>query len=83
MPKVDWRELSGGSDNKAGALTPPIAERSRSEGDLNRNSYRSSEYPRLAVRAICNDDGTPITETTDELLRAILKELQTIREMMP
>ena len=75
MAKVpDWRELSGGGDT-----TPPIAERSRSEGDLNRNSYRNSSYPRLSLRAVCNDDGSPVTTETNGLLREVLTELQAIR----
>lgn len=61
---VLWRELSG-----AGATTPPRLEaESRSEGDLNRNTYRRSKYPRLAARAVVNDDGTPISARVESLL---------------
>ena len=58
------RILSG-----AGASTTPNLEpRSRSEGDLNRNAYRSSKWDRLSTRAVVNDDGTPIAQDTNALL---------------
>ncbi len=67
-PEVDWRKLS-----RAGENTPPrLEEQSRSEGDLNRNSYRESQYPRLATRAIVNDDGTPIAGATNLLLAQLV-----------
>ena len=67
------RILSG-----AGALSPPGLEpRSRSEGDLNRNSYRNSKWDRLAARAVVNDDGTPIAMSTDELLRELIELTKT------
>ena len=78
-PKVNWRRLSGATEQAGTQTTPPISERSRSEGDLNRNSYRDSEHPRLSQRAVCNDDGTPIAEGTNEVLGAILEELRAIR----
>ena len=81
MAKPDWRELSGGG-GQMGTMTPPIAERSRSEGDLNRNAYRNSEYPRLSVRAVCNDDGSPISEKMEELMGKVLAELETIRILL-
>lgn len=66
---VDWRRLSG-----AGETTPPnIEPPSRSEGDLNRNSYRASQYPRLSARAVANDDGTPIGQGIEYLLRVLLE----------
>lgn len=75
---VDWRTLSG-----AGDRSPPNLELlSRSEGDLSRNSYRRSRYPRLAARAVLNDDGTPITEMTDERLAAIYAEVAGIRGVL-
>ena len=68
MTTPDWRYLSGAGDS-----TPPHVEPlSRSEGDLNRNSYRASKYPRLAARAVCNDDGTPISASTEERLAELI-----------
>ena len=65
----DPRVLSGD-----GKDTPPHLEPlSRSEGDLNRNSYRPSMYNRLAQRAVANDDGTPITQSVEVLLQRLLE----------
>lgn len=72
LTDAEARILSG-----AGASTPPNLEpRSRSGGDLSRNSYRDSKWDRLSVLAVANDDGTPITEETNALLRALLTELR-------
>ena len=72
LTDAEARILSG-----AGASTPPNLEpRSRSGGDLSRNSYRDSKWDRLSVLAVANDDGTPIANTTNELLRALLTELR-------
>lgn len=68
LSDAEARRLSGD-----GSTTPPAAElTSRSEGDLNRNSYRKSKYSRLATRAVVNDDGTPITERTENILSQLL-----------
>lgn len=75
--EVDWRELSG-----AGERTPPPFEQSRSEGDLSRNSYRRSRFPRLATRAVVNDDGTPITGLTDARLQSILEAIATLHGLL-
>lgn len=59
-----------------GASTPPNLEpRSRSEGDLSRNAYRSSKWDGLSTLTAVNDDGTPIAEGTNALLREILLEI--------
>mgnify|MGYP001591520462 CR=1 FL=1 len=71
LTDAEARILSG-----AGASTPPNLEpRSRSGGDLSRNSYRDSKWDRLSVLAVANDDGTPITEETNVLLRNLLGQL--------
>lgn len=70
LTDAEARILSG-----AGASTPPNLEpRSRSGGDLSRNSYRDSKWDRLSVLAVANDDGTPITQTLDDLIRSLLVE---------
>ena len=72
------RILSG-----AGASTTPNLEpRSRSEGDLNRNSYRSSRLDRLSTRAVVNDDGTDIAASTDTLLRELIELTKTQNKML-
>lgn len=76
--QVDWRELSG-----AGATTPPNLEpRSRSEGDLNRNSYRGSKFDRLATRAVVNDDGTQINERVEALLKELVDASNRIESLL-
>jgi len=71
--------LSGYGEDAPQQPPPYLEAESRSEGDLRRNSYRRSAYHRLSTQAVANDDGTPITETTNELLRQILAELQVIK----
>ena len=87
------RALSGDGDK-----TPPFRENvgSRSEGDLNRNSYRPSQMAeRLATRAVVNDDGTPIAAGVENWLSQLLaltraiekkqlsqKTLETIRSIL-
>ena len=78
MTTPDWRELTA-----AGAATPPHAEPlSRSEGDLNRNSYRPSKFPRLAARAVVNDDGTPIGTDTEAKLAQLLLVAERIEALL-
>ena len=78
LTDAEARILSG-----AGASTPPNLEpRSRSGGDLGRNSYRDSKWDRLSVLAVANDDGTPIASTTDLLLAELLSELRLQTELM-
>ncbi len=60
----------------AGATSPPENEWSGSEGDRNRFSLGPSRFERRTVRYVANDDGTPITEETNALLREILAELR-------
>ena len=72
-----WREQTG-----AGATSPPQRDYSTSEGDKNRSSLGPSRYPRVFVRYVANDDGTPIAETTDALLKEILAELRAIKEKL-
>ena len=80
MNDTEWRRLSGAGDH-----TPPDMEPlSRSEGDLNRNAYRPSRYPRLAQRAVSNDDGTAIAERTEALLAQVSEQLDALRiELKP
>ena len=67
---LDWRELTG-----AGAKTPPGQEEySRSEGDMRKNSFRRSRFPRLFKQAVSNDDGTAITENAEKLLEDLIAE---------
>ena len=56
----------------AGAKSPPGVEVSGSEGDRNKNSLGPSRFDRRTVRYVANDDGTPISERTDELLEELL-----------
>lgn len=78
--KVDWREQSGVAHDVRRPRMPPSTEWSKSEGDRNRGSFRPSGYPRLFLRAVCNDDGTPVMERTNELLEEILVELRALRQ---
>lgn len=77
MADQDYRGLGRVSDDSA----PPF-DRSRSEGDLRRFSYRDSAFNRLTLQAVANDDGTAITAATDALLREILEELRALRAQM-
>ena len=78
LTDAEARILSG-----AGATTPPNLEpRSRSEGDLSRNSYRSSKWDRLSTRAVSNDDGTPIAERVEGLLTELITETQAVRGLL-
>ena len=80
-PRVDWRKQSGvATDLRLPRAAPPL-EQSSSEGDMKKNSFRPSAYPRLFSRAVCNDDGSPIAEATEVLLLAILEELQAQRKL--
>lgn len=75
---VDWRQLSGGGDT-----TPPrIEPQTRSEGDLNRNSYRKSRFPRLAARAVVNDDGTQVNDRVEALLTDLLAVCKRIEAVL-
>ena len=78
---AEARRLSGNgvADPPWSAQSPPNLELlSRSEGDLNRNSYRPSNFPRLSTHAVVNDDGTPITAKTEEKLDQMLGVLTDI-----
>ena len=70
MAEPNWRGLTGVDDRSPIPTEAP----SRSEGDLSRNSYRPSAWPRLATRAVANDDGSPIAAGTELLLRELLAE---------
>ena len=69
-----WREQTGAGERTA----PSLLERSTSQGDKERNSLGPARFPRTFVRYVANDDGTPVTEGTDILLRAILDELRAL-----
>ena len=78
MTTPDWRYLSGAGDS-----TPPHVEPlTRSEGDLNRNSYRASKYPRLSARAVCNDDGTQISAGTEARLAELIGVAERIEALL-
>ena len=83
-PRVDWRKLRRGDTIAAPERErPPFLERrSTSEGDMRRGSYRESVYDDHFTSAVANDDGTPVAETTDALLREILAELRAIKEKL-
>ncbi|MBM3946505.1 MAG: hypothetical protein FJ315_03775 [SAR202 cluster bacterium] len=68
-PPVDWRERSGAGANTA----PNIEPLSRSEGDLRRNSYRPSKYPRMSTQSVVRDDGAEITANVEELLARLIR----------
>ncbi len=71
----DRREISGD-----GTATPPQIERSGSEGDRKKNSYRPSPHDnRLWLLAVGNDDGTPIAEETNQLLSELIAEIRALR----
>ena len=79
---VDWRKQSGvATDLRLPRAAPPL-EQPSSEGDMNKNSFRPSYYPRLFCRAVCNDDGTPLMERTNELLEEMLVELRAIHDAL-
>lgn len=78
MPPADSpedRRLQTGD----GARTPPERQWSGSEGDRQRFSLGPSRFPRRTVRYVANDDGTPVAEETNSLLREILEELRALR----
>lgn len=80
--KTNWRERSGVADDlRLPRPAPSVFERSTSEGDMKKGSYRNSGYPRLFCRAVCNDDGTPVAAKTEVLLEALLEEIRALREV--
>lgn len=79
--KVDWRERSGVVKTDP-ALPPTHALPSTSEGDMRKNVYRVSLFPRLFLLAVSNDDGTPIGGRTEALLEVLIDEIVGLREDM-
>lgn len=51
-----------------------------SSGDRERGKFRPSATPKLTQIAVAGDDGKPVTETLDSLLREVLAELRAIRK---
>lgn len=82
MKDKEWRELVGvrtgpaGLEESRSGHVPFGPDFPDSGGDRERGKFRKSEWPRLVVIAVCNDDGSPIMEKTNELLAQILVELK-------
>ena len=84
MARFDWRTLitlfqpSTRPDQGSTGLGPDFPT---SSGDRERGKHRPSDYPRLTMIAVCNDDGTPIGAPASMLSRLdrIELELQRLR----
>ena len=83
-PRVDWRELRGGdvTTPREGPRPAYLERPSTSEGDMRRGTYRVSAYPDHFTQAAVNDDGSPIAEETNNLLRQVLAELKLLNERL-
>jgi len=49
---------------------------------MSRGTYRVSAYPDHFTQAAVNDDGSPIAEETNNLLRQVLAELKLLNERL-
>ena len=75
---IPWRSLRGVYDG----VPPNEIARSRSQGDMAKNSYRDSGFPGLFTLAISNDDGTSIAASTDELLVELINQVKILYQEM-
>lgn len=50
-----------------------------SPGDRERGKFRVSQSPRLVQQAVCNDDGTAVSASTDVLLKELIEEVRQLR----
>lgn len=98
MARFNWRRLvqifegppelarPGQVERGATALGPDFPS---SSGDRERGKFRKSKYPRLVLVGVSNDDETPITQKTEEVLERIsndmnelLQEIRLLRQDM-
>ena len=72
----NWREQRG-----AGETVPPgMLGPSTSEGDKRRQSLGPGRFVGTAVQYVANDDGSPVAEETNALLRELIVEIKGLRE---
>ena len=72
----NWREQRG-----AGETVPPgMLGPSTSEGDKRRQSLGPGRFVGTAVQYVANDDGSPVAEETNALLRELIAEIKGLRE---
>ena len=72
----NWREQRG-----AGANVPPgMLGPSTSEGDKRRQSLGPGRFVGTSVQYVANDDGSPVAEETNALLRELIAEIKGLRE---
>ena len=72
----NWREQRG-----AGATVPPgMLGPSTSEGDKRRQSLGPGRFVGTSVQYVANDDGSPVAEETNALLRELIAEIKGLRE---
>ena len=82
-PAVDWRWINGAVVDETGKKLPPgIVGWPTSQADMDKRSFRQSQYPGAFTRAAVNDDGTPIAAGTNELLVGVLANLAQLQEEM-
>ncbi len=53
-----------------------------SSGDREKGKFRLSDFPRLTVVAVSNDDGMPIAATTNQILAELLHETRLLRHAL-
>ena len=76
----DWQKIIGLKGPSAyGDSTGLGPDFPSSAGDRERGKFRPSMYPRLTTVAISDDEGNPISMTSEDLLAEILLELKAIR----
>ena len=72
----NWREQRG-----AGETVPPgMLGPSTSEGDKRRQSLGPGRFVGTSVQYVANDDGSPVAEETNALLRELIAEIKGLRE---
>ena len=72
----NWREQRGAGEN----VPPGMLEPSTSEGDKRRQSLGPGRFVGTSVQYVANDDGSPVAEETNALLRELIAEIKGLRE---
>ena len=72
----NWREQRGAAAN----VPPGMLEPSTSEGDKRRQSLGPGRFVGTSVQYVSNDDGSPVADETNALLRELIAEIKGLRE---
>ena len=77
---IDWKKIIGLNGPSAyGDSTGLGPDFPSSAGDREKGKFRPSIHPRLTTVAVSDDEGNPLSLTSEDLLAEILLELKAIR----